>query len=288
MRIDAHQHFWHLGRLRYSWPTPNQAVLYRTFDPRDLWPHLAAARIARTVVVQAAHDEAETEYLLDLAERYPWIAGVVGWVPLDQPERAHRLLERFGRRAKFVGVRHLIHEESDPEWLLRAPVTEGLRVLAAWRVPFDVVAQFPRHLRLVPVVAERVPELRMVIDHLAKPPIRARVWEPWATQLAEAARCPMVYAKISGLITEAAETWTAADLAPYVDHALSHFGPRRLMFGSDWPVLLAAGSYERVVAATEQLLGRLDTDDQAWIFGRTAALFYGLKGVGQMEGQGGS
>jgi L-fuconolactonase len=207
-------------------------------------------------------------------------------VPLDRPDRAERLLERFCRRAKFVGVRHLIHEEPDPTWLLREPVIEGLRLLAAWRVPFDVVAAYPRHLALVPRVAERVPELRMVIDHLAKPPIRQGLFEPWATELAEAARSPTVYAKVSGLITEAAETWTVADLAPYVDHALTVFGPRRLMFGSDWPVLLVAGSYERVVAATERLLTSLNPDDQAWIFGRTAAAFYGLNGVGRVaEGQ---
>lgn len=279
--IDAHQHFWNLERVSYPWLTALGGPICRNFEPPDLIPQLEAAGVDATVVVQAMDSAEDTAYMLEQAGRHPFIAGVVGWVPLDRPDDAAAALERYLSRgygtARFTGVRHLIHEEPDPDWLLRGTVIEGLRVLAERDVSFDVVAQV-RHLRHVPVLAERVPGLRMVIDHLGKPEIAAGRWEPWASLLRSAAECPGVCAKISGLGTEAnRETWTAADLQRYVDHAIEVFGPGRLMFGSDWPVSTLAGGYPKVWAETGKVLAGLSAGDRAAVYGGTAARFYRLR-----------
>lgn len=280
--IDAHQHFWNLDRVSYPWLTEAGGPICRNFEPPELVPQLAAAGVDATVVVQAMDSPQDTGYMLEQAARYPFIAGVVGWVPLDRPDEAAAALDRYldhdheTAAARLTGVRHLIHEEPDPGWLLRDTVIEGLRVLAERDVSFDVVAM-PAHLRHVPVLAERVPGLRMVIDHLGKPPIASGEWEPWASLLRSAAECPGVCAKISGLGTEAnRETWTAADLQRYVDHALDVFGADRLMFGSDWPVSVLAGGYAKVWRETGKVLAGLSAEDRAAIYGGTAQRFYGL------------
>jgi L-fuconolactonase len=220
--VDAHQHFWNLETGSYPWLTPGSGPIFRTFEPEELIPQLAAAGVDRTVLVQSMDSYADTDAMLAQADAYDFVGAVVGWVPLLRPEEAARALERYRRHPRFAGVRHLIHDEPDPDWLLQEPVIEGLKLLAAAGVPFDVVAVLPRHLEHVPVLAERVPGLRMVIDHLAKPPIKGRGWEPWASLLARAAECPGVYAKVSGLNTAAdAATWTGEDLRPYVDQRSS-------------------------------------------------------------------
>jgi L-fuconolactonase len=175
-------------------------------------------------------------------------------------------------------MRHLIHDEPDTQWLLQPAVLESLAVLAAYDIPFDVVAVLPEHLALVPQVAERVPGLRMVVDHLAKPPIAGRGWEPWASLLAEAAALPQVFSKVSGLNTAAdPASWGAEDLRPYVEHALEVFGADRLMFGGDWPIARLAGEYEDVVRETEALLAGLPEQERTAIWGGTAERFYGLR-----------
>jgi len=273
--VDTHQHFWNLDRSRYGWMGPG-AALWRNIEPPDLLPHLRKAGIDRTVAVQAEASDADTDYLLELAERWPFIGGVVGWVPLDRPDAAQRRLEGLTRHAKFRGVRHWGHTVADPDWLVRDRVIEGLRVLAGFHLPFDVVAVFPDHLRHLPTLAERVPGLTLVLNHLAKPPIRTRGWEPWAGQLKAAAQYPQVFAKVSGLTTAAdPERWTAGDLQPYVDWAIECFGPERLMFGSDWPVSEAAGDYARMWAATQAVLGGLEPDGRAHVLGGTAERVYG-------------
>lgn len=278
--IDAHQHFWNFERIPYHWPTANEGPIYRTFDEGDLEPDLDACHVDATVLVQAMDAYVDTAYMLEVASRWPYVRGVVGWVPLTKPDEAAAALDRFGQDPRFVGVRHLIHEEPDPDWLARDDVREGLGLLAEHGVPFDVVAVLPRHLEHVPVLAERHPELRMVIDHLAKPPIAMGGWQPWADLMAAAAAAPNVYAKVSGLNTAADWTsWTADDLRPYVEHALAVFGPGRLMFGSDWPVALLAGDYQKVWHATQELIEDLDEADQQRILGGTASEFYRMKGV---------
>ncbi|MFC4010371.1 amidohydrolase family protein [Nonomuraea purpurea] len=275
--VDAHQHFWNVETGSYPWLTPEHGPIFRTFEPEELLPQLAAAGVGRTVLVQAMDSYADTDAMLAQADAHDVIGAVVGWVPLERPGEAAGALERYRRHPRFAGVRHLIHDEPDPDWVLREPVIEGLKLLAAAGLPFDVVAVLPRHLEHVPVLAERVPGLRMVIDHLAKPPIKEKGWEPWASLLARAAEVPGVHAKVSGLNTAAdAETWTAEDLRPYVEHALEVFGPGRLMFGSDWPVALLAGDYAKVWRETGALLSGLSAADRADVLGGTATRFYGI------------
>ncbi|MEV0308818.1 amidohydrolase family protein [Nonomuraea fuscirosea] len=272
--VDAHQHFWNLETGSYPWLTPESGPIFRTFEPEELLPQLAAAGVDRTVLVQSMDSAADTGAMLAQADAYDVVGAVVGWVPLTRPEEAAGALERYRRHPKFAGIRHLIHDEPDPDWLLQDTVIEGLRLLAAADLPFDVVAVLPRHLEHVPVLAERVPGLRMVIDHLAKPPIREKGWEPWASLLARAAACPGVYAKVSRLNTAAAPDWTGEDLRPYVEHAVELFGPDRLMFGSDWPVATLAGDYARVWRETRAALSGLDEAGKAQVLGGTATRFY--------------
>ncbi|MGG4032937.1 amidohydrolase family protein [Paenibacillus cisolokensis] len=277
MKVDAHQHFWNLSRGDYPWLGPQHGPIYRTFEPEELEPELRAAGIDKTVLVQSANSYEDTEYMLELAERYEWIGGVVGWVPLPDRREAEERLKRWTKLPVFKGIRHLIHDEKDPDWVVRADVIEGLRLLAEYGMSFDVVAVFPNHLKHVPLLAESVPGLRLVIDHLAKPPIADDGWEPWAEQLARAAQYPNVCAKISGLNTAAKAGWSAADLKPYVDYAVKTFGADRLMFGSDWPVALLADEYGRVWRETNEALKDYSETDVRAMLGETAARFYRLE-----------
>jgi L-fuconolactonase len=275
MKIDAHQHFWNPDKVEYPWLTPAYSPLYRTYEPPELEPQLKAAGIDRTVLVQSANSYADTDSMLAHADTYDWIGAVIGWVPLLQPDEAARALDRYGRHPTFRGIRHLIHEEPDPDWVVRDRVIEGLEVLAERSMIFEVVAVFPNHLKHVPTLAERVPDLTLVIDHLAKPPIKDRVLEPWLTQLAAAARYPNVYAKVSGLNTAANwASWSAADLRPYIDAAIDRFGADRLMFGSDWPVCELAGDYATVWAETTRALEGRSRHEIDAILGGTAARVY--------------
>ncbi|MFD9940924.1 amidohydrolase family protein [Nonomuraea sp. NPDC059023] len=274
MIVDAHQHFWNLETGDYPWLTPDAGVLYRTYAPEHLAPELAATGVQATVLVQAADSQAETEAMLALADAHDFIAGVVGWIPLTDPDEAARAIERYGSHRKFVGVRHLIHEEPDPDWLVGEGVLESLGVLADSGLAFDVVSLLPRHLEHVVTLASRHPSLRIVIDHLSKPRIKDGVWQPWAEQMAAAAAFPNVYAKVSGLVTEADHaSWTVEDLRPYVAHAVETFGPERLMFGSDWPVALLAADYRTVYETALALVGKEGRDQ---VFGGTAGRFYGF------------
>ncbi|MFC5817087.1 amidohydrolase family protein [Nonomuraea harbinensis] len=274
MIVDAHQHFWNLETVEYPWLTPASGVLYRTYAPEHLIPELRATGVDRTVLVQAADSRAETDAMLAHADAHPFIAGVVGWIDLTDPGEAAKALDRYRPHPKFVGVRHLIHDEPDPDWLVRDGVLESLGLLAAAGLAFDVVSLLPRHLDHVVTVAGRHPGLKLVVDHLSKPRIRDRAWEPWATKIAAAAAYPNVFAKVSGLVTEADhERWSVEDLRPYVEHAVACFGPERLMFGSDWPVALLAADYRTVLEAARALLGGAGAEQ---VFGATATRVYGL------------
>lgn len=278
MVIDAHQHVWDLTRSRYAWLTPEHGPLYRSFAIDELLPQLARAGVDRTVLVQAEDSHADTELMREVAAAHPdVVAGIVGWVPLLDPAATEMALDRLADDPRIVGVRHLIHDEPDPDWLLRPAVGDSLRLVAERGLTFDVVAVLSRHLEHVPVIAERVPELTLIVDHLAKPPIRERGWQPWADLLAAAARCPNVVAKVSGLNTAAdPERWTAADLRPYVEHAVACFGADRLMFGGDWPVAILAGDYEQVARETRAVLAPLGEAERAAVLGGTAIRAYGL------------
>ncbi|KIL40424.1 hypothetical protein SD70_13480 [Gordoniibacillus kamchatkensis] len=276
MKVDSHQHFWNLDKVSYPWLVPSYGPIYRTFEAPELEPLLKAAGIDKTVIVQAMNSYEDTDYMLETAANYEWVAGVVGWVPLNLPDEAAAKLEAYTLNPYFKGIRHLIHEEQDPDWVVRDDVIEGLKVLAGFGLTFDVVAVFPNHLKHVPTLAEKVPNLKMVIDHLAKPPIQAKQMEPWAGQLARAAEYPQVYAKVSGLNTAAGEGWSADDLQPYIDFAMKHFGAERLMFGSDWPVANLAGDYAQVWEETNKALAAFSPSEREAVLGGTAVKFYNL------------
>lgn len=275
--VDAHQHFWNPERIPTGWLGPHLGPLNRPYEYEDLAPLLAATGVDVAVLVQAEDHLQETDYLLEIAAQRPAIVGVVGWVPLDRPGEAEPLLADLRMRPGFCGVRNLIHQYPDPDWLLRPEVAQGLNLLAAADVPFDVVSVTPRHLEHVRVLSERHPELNIVIDHLGKPPIFGSP-EPWWTLIAQAAENPRVHAKLSGLYPDTFREPSAADLRPFVDRALDVFGPDRLMFGSDWPVSVLAGGYVAVWERTEQLLVGLSEDERAAVLGGTATTFYRLAG----------
>jgi len=278
MRVDTHQHFWNLAKVEYPWLAPAYGPIYANFAPQDLEPQLRAAGIDRTVLVQSANSNEDTVSMLTQAECYDWIGAVVGWVPLYDHAAAARLLDRYAGHPKWRGVRHLNHEEADPDWLIRPDVLGGLKLLEERGMTFDVVAIFPKHIGHVPRLAEHAPELKIIIDHLAKPPIKEKKMEEWRAAMARCAQYPNVYAKVSGLNTAADwNHWSAADLQPYIDAAIELFGAERCMFGSDWPVAILAGDYAKVWRETnEALRGRSQAEVDA-VLGGTAQRVYRIE-----------
>jgi L-fuconolactonase len=254
---------------------PGESPLRRNYLPQQLEPILKRNRFDGSVVVQANTILDETRWLLELASQYEFIRGVVGWVDLTDP-RLGTALDEFQGHPKFKGVRHLVHDEPDLNWLLREDVIAGLRELSRRGIPYDLLVR-PQHLKIVPGVAEKIPGLRMVIDHIAKPPIASGRLDGWAEDIATVAKIPNVYCKLSGMITEAdPRGWKAEHLRPYVAHVLNVFGPERLMFGSDWPVCTLAGSWKEVLAAFTQAIGPLPIEVREKLLGGTARGFYGL------------
>ena len=275
--IDSHQHFWQVGRFDYPWMTPEVEVLYQDYLPPALEPILKRCGLEKTVLVQASNSLEETRWLLSLADQYPFIAGVVGWVDLTGKD-VGRHLDEFVMHAKFKGVRHLVESEPADDWLIQPSVLEGMRTLAAYGVSYDLLVH-TRHLKHAKILAVSCPELRLVIDHMAKPPIAHKQLAEWGREIKELAAYSNVWCKLSGLVTEANwADWSAEDLKPFVNTALEYFGPQRMMFGSDWPVCLLAASYDRVLEAFQSLLAELSDEDRHCIFGKNATAFYRLQG----------
>jgi len=278
MIIDAHQHFWQLDKpFQYDWlRTPAHRPICRDFLPEHLKAEMDAAGVERSVFVQTQHDLEENRWVLGLAEEHPFIAGVVGWVDLASENCEEQIVE-FKHHPKFVGVRHIVQDEKDDNWIVRDDVMRGLRLLEKHRLPFDLLF-YVKHLPHASTLAEALPELPLVINHLAKPLIKEQRFEGWTDQLKAAAKFPNVYCKLSGLVTEADwQAWKPSDLRPYVDAALAAFGADRLMFGSDWPVCELAGNYLRVFEALVEALGPISKTEREAIFGGTAVKFYGLE-----------
>lgn len=278
-RIDAHQHFWRLDRGDYDWLTPALGRIHRDYLPDDLLPELRKAGIDRTVLVQAAGTVAETRFMLELADRRPFIAGVVGWAPLDRPE-AVETIEALAAHAKLVGFRPLVQDLPDDAWLLDDRLRVPIRTIAARGLAFDALVK-PRHLPHLLRFLDRYPDLRVVVDHGAKPEIPAfgERWSgeaDWRRLMTEIARRTGVCCKLSGLVTEAKGTWTKDRLRPYVDHLLEAFGAERLIFGSDWPVLELASDYGRWHDTARDLLSALTEAERAAVFGGNAMRFYRL------------
>jgi L-fuconolactonase len=279
LTVDAHQHFWDPARADYPWMTDDLALLRRRFGPEDLRPLLAERGVDRTVLVQTRSSLEETREFLSAAAATEFVAGVVGWVDLTDPAvgRTLRALRSSAAGAKLVGIRHQVHDEPVPDWLLRDDVRRGLRAVGDAGLAYDLLVR-PRELEAALRTAGDFPEMRFVIDHIAKPPIRGGDDRTWAVGMAAAGRLRHVYCKLSGMITEADwATWTPDSLIPYVCRVLEWFGPDRLMFGSDWPVCLLAGSYGRVMDALQHCLRDLPAEAKAKIFGGNAIRFYRLR-----------
>jgi L-fuconolactonase len=277
--IDSHVHVWDPRRVHYPWLVDAPA-LNRRFNLRDIDAELNAAGVVAVILVQAADQSEDTELMLEIAAADERVAGVVGWIPLRDPILAERSLDRW-KDDPIVGVRHLIHRDPDPDLLADRHIDHVLAMLAERNLTFDACAESEHLLRLVPALAQRHPTLTLVIDHLAKPPIAAGEWDPWAQLLADAAACENTVVKLSGLNTAAAPGTSSADYQRYIDHALDVFGPRRTMYGGDWPfALLAADSYTEVWRQLRVCLDGLDPGDRHEVLAGTAQRVYRLSAPG--------
>jgi L-fuconolactonase len=280
MIVDAHLHLWDAQHTPQPWMRPEHAAIARPFGPGDLQPLLDRNGIDAVVLVQGACLDSDTDYLLAEASLHGWIAAVTAWLALDDPQRARTRLTELETHPAFRAVRHLIHDEDDPHWILQPPVFESLALLEERGVILELPVVFPRHFGDVTVLAERLPRLQIVIDHLGKPPIGRDQMPAWERELRAAAAFPNVLAKLSGLNTAVARTdWRVDDLLPACEAALACFGPDRLMCGSDWPVLLLNGDYDRVWDATRRLVEAVAPGDEAALLGENAARVYRFAGT---------
>jgi L-fuconolactonase len=275
VKIDAHVHVWGSRELgRYTWMTPEMASIRRPFGVSELEPLLAAHGFSHAILVQTYSSVEETRGLLALAAASPSVVGVVGWVDLTSPHVSETLAELQASTggSYLVGIRHQVHDEPDAEWLLRDDVYRGLRALQKAGLSYDLLVR-TRELPAALQMASAFPELRLVVDHIAKPPIASGELEPWAGRLAALAQHPHVSCKLSGLVTEADwARWKPDDLSPYAERVLEWFGEDRVLFGSDWPVCTLAASYGEVVAVAERAAG-----NSAKVFGENAATSYALR-----------
>jgi L-fuconolactonase len=275
MVIDSHHHFWLYNPRAYGWITESMSILRRNFLPGDLEKEIAAAGVAGAVSVQARQSLAETEWLLELADENDFIRGVVGWAPLCSPQ-VRGDLQRLAGKTKLKSVRHILQDEVDDDFMLRPDFDRGIAILKDFGLRYDILI-FERHLPQAIKLVDRHPELTFILDHIAKPRIKNNILSPWRANLAELARRPNVYCKLSGMVTEADHRgWTGAQLRPYMDAALEAFGPRRLMFGSDWPVCLLACGYGRWFKIVSEFATSLSSSERARLLGGTAIEAYGL------------
>lgn len=276
MRIDAHQHFWAYDPGRYGWISDEMSVLKRDFLPEDLAPRLAEEGLDASVAVQARQDLDETRWLLDLAEANSFVAGVVGWVDLCSDE-VDAELDELASRPALRGVRHVVQDEPDDDFMLRPDFCAGVAKLAERDLTYDILI-YARHLPVAARFVDRFPEQPFVLDHIAKPFIAKGEREPWARDVRELARREHVCCKVSGMVTEARWSgWRPADFRPYLDVVFEAFGVERLMYGSDWPVCRLASEYGPMKAILDDYAAALSEDERAALYGGNAARFYGLR-----------
>jgi L-fuconolactonase len=278
MRVDAHHHFWDPARASYPFLTDELASIRRSFGPADLAPLIDAAGIDATIVVQTRSSVEETEEFLATAADTPFVRGVVGWVDLRDPAAGETIAElRAGPGGdRLVGIRHQVHDEADADWLRRDDVQRGIRAVGKAGLVYELLVR-ARELPAARDVVAALPDVRFVVDHLAKPAIRKGADPAWDAAVASFNGLPNAWWKLSGLVTEADwQTWRPADLQPFVDRVLEVAGADRLIFGSDWPVCLLAAGYDEVVSTAELLVESLSADEKAAVFGGTAAGLYGL------------
>jgi L-fuconolactonase len=276
--IDAHAHLWDPARVALPWLSAD-SPLARAFEPDELAAHLEREDIDGVILVQSANSDEDTDGMLDHAREHAWIAAVIGWVALGDPLRARARLDQLAEEPKLRGIRHLIHDEADPHWIMRQTVVESLGFLEERDLVLELPAVYPRHLADAAALASRFPELTIVIDHLGKPPLDGEL-AGWRGALAALAPHANVHAKLSGLNTATVnEDWDANDLRPSVEAALELFGPDRLLCGSDWPVLLLNGDYERVWNAQRELVGELSPAEQEALLDGTARRLYRAEAI---------
>lgn len=276
MIIDSHQHFWHYDAARDSWITEEMNVLKRDFLPADLQQEFATNGVEGCIAVQAAQSEEETLFLLDLAEKYPFVKGVVGWCDLRDSNLPARL-EYFSQFEKLCGFRHVVQSEPDDDFLLREDFLRGIAQLKKFNFTYDILI-YPKQLPAAIKFVEKFPEQAFVLDHIAKPFIKAQITEPWAAQIKELAQHPNLYCKVSGMVTEANwQNWQADDFKAYLDVVFEAFGTDRIMYGSDWPVCLVAASYQQVKDLLADYMSNFSSVEREKIFSLNAQHFYKLK-----------
>ncbi|MCC2975185.1 amidohydrolase family protein [Sphingomonas sp. PL-96] len=274
VQIDAHQHFWRYSAERFGWIEPGGPLACDRM-PEDVKPLLDATGFAGCVAVQAEQDEAETDWLLSLAADHSWILGVVGWTDLTASDLDTRLARWRGM--PLVGIRHMVQDDPDPRWLLRADAQAGVRTLLAEDLAYDILVRGSAQLLQVPAFLDAVGDGALVLDHGGKPDIAGGEWQPWADTIRAIAGHPNVACKLSGLVTEADHAaWSADEIERYLDHLLACFGPERLIFGSDWPVCTLAADHGQVVALVDAFIQRACPDHRAAVFGETARRLYKL------------
>lgn len=277
MIVDSHVHLWDLARNPQPWITDEHAAIARTFGPNDLRPLLSASGVDAVIAVQGACLDSDTDTLFEFAKERDWIAAITAWVDLLNPRRAETRLDELSARGKLRAVRHLVHAEADAHWITRPPVIESLTLLEERGLILEVPVVFPRHFDDIRVLAARLPRLRIVVDHLGKPPLGTDLMRAWESELRAAATYGNVFAKVSGLNTALDDRdWTADDLRAAVEVAVDAFGPQRLLCGSDWPVALLNGTYERVWTATRDIVAAVAAPYEAELLGGTAASLYDL------------
>jgi len=276
MIIDSHQHFWKLSRNDYKWLTEDLLELYRDFMPNDLYPILNEHQIDKTIVVQAAPTIEETLFLLTLFEKYDWIAGVVGWLDFSSVN-FHQNFEVLLRHPGFVGVRPMLQDLHEDDWILRPDVLKNVELLVQHDVPLDLLIK-PRHIPYILELLKLFPKLRVVVNHIAKPNIAEQQLDGWKEAIEKIAMYPNAMCKLSGLVTEAThQNWTLEEFQPFITHVVNVFGTERVMFGSDWPVCNLSGTYNDVLMILmENLPAKLLGKDLEMIFGENAKRFYKL------------
>ena len=275
--IDTHIHIWDFAQAEYSWLHGDASILNRTYAIDELEPDRQAAGITDGVLVQAAKNLQDTDWMLAVAAATPWIKGVVGWMPLQDPAATGEKLALYKTNPYFKGVRHLIHDEPDNRWLLQPAVLESLQILADNNIPYDVVGILTDHIEVALEVSAKVSNLKMVFDHLNQPPIRSKQrFGIWGNLMQQAAENPNLYVKISGLGTCAGKGWQQDDLAPYIDFVLEHFGTGRCFCGGDWPVSLLGGDYAATWKAYQNIITQHAGEAAENIFYHNAQQFYQL------------
>jgi L-fuconolactonase len=276
--IDAHQHFWWHARRAHSWPPAAGTILDRNFTPQDLKPELDRAGVDGTVLIQSLNDAEETQEYLDLTNGLDWVRGVVGWIPLDNAPETEAAIDLLRARGKLLGFRHLLRFEAAPDWLQQPEVLQSLALIARAGLVFELVPINPAQYAQMLAIAERLPNLQLIVNHLGRPPIPEQGWEPWGSFIRDAAAHDNIAIKLStGLAMIADWRWSTDALRRYVDHVIACFGANRILAASNWPVILIAGEYQEVWRGITELVSGLSDADRAAILGGTAERVYRLR-----------